>query len=267
MPTRPTLVLVIGATGSIGRLVVAEARKQGYATRALVRAPERGRRLGPDVDLVVGDVTRPETLVAAVEGVDAVIFTHGSDGGGKVGSETVDYGAVRNVLEALRGQRVRIAMMTAIGVTNRRGPYNASTESHDWKRRAERLVRASGNDYTIVRPGWFDYNAADEHKLVFLQGDTRQAGNSGDGVIARQQIAEVLVSSLASDAANRTSFELVAERGPAQADLEPVFAALDADEADNQNLDGVRDVNNQPLDAEPARVLTDLENVRKSARA
>ena len=53
--------------------------------------------------MVVGDVTRPETLLAAVEGVDAIVFTHGSDGGGKVGAETIDYGGVRNVLAALTG--------------------------------------------------------------------------------------------------------------------------------------------------------------------
>jgi len=53
----------------------------------------------------------------------------------------------------------------------RTGSYNRSTESHDWKRRAERLVRPSGLPYTIVRPGWFDYNKADEHQLVFLQGE------------------------------------------------------------------------------------------------
>jgi uncharacterized protein YbjT (DUF2867 family) len=101
-------------------------------------------------------LTEPDNLGAAVKDVAGIVFTHGSDGGGKVGSEAVDYGGVRNVLTALVSQRPHIALMTAIGVTNRTGSYNRSTESHDWKRRAERLVRASGCPYTIVRPGWFD---------------------------------------------------------------------------------------------------------------
>ena len=101
----------------------------------------------------------------------------------------------------------RIALMTSIGVTNRDGSYNRSTEAHDWKRRSERLARASGLPYTIVRPGWFDYNGPNEHQLVLLQGDTRQAGNSSGGVIARRQIAEVLVHSLNSDQAERKTFE------------------------------------------------------------
>jgi uncharacterized protein YbjT (DUF2867 family) len=110
------------------------------------------------VEVVKGDLTRPDTLKAAVDGVDAIVFTHGSDGGGKAGAESVDYGGVRNVLAALGGRPVRIALMTAIGVTNREGDYNRRTEAHDWKRRGERLVRASGLPYTIVRPGWFDDN-------------------------------------------------------------------------------------------------------------
>jgi uncharacterized protein YbjT (DUF2867 family) len=256
--TRMT-VLVVGATGSIGRLVVAQALRQGHAVRALVRDPARARGLPQEAQAVVGDLTRAETLATAVEGIDAVVFTHGSNGGGKAGAEQVDYGAVRNVLRALAGRRVRIALMTAIGVTNREGAYNCSTRIHDWKRRGERLVRASGLPYTIVRPGWFDYNAPDQHRLVFLQGDTRRAGDPSDGVIARQQIAEVLVHSLSSDEARAKTFELVAERGPAQKNLEPLFAALEADAAGD--VDAVRDAGNMPLGAEPDTVREDLERL------
>lgn len=259
MSKQSMTLLVVGATGSIGSLVVEEALRQGYSVRALVRSPEKARRLPAKVEAVIGDLTRPETLGVAVKGIDAMVFTHGSDGAGKVGSETVDYGGVRNVLAALGSHKPRIALMTAIGVTNRSGSYNRSTEAHDWKRRAERLVRASGCPYTIVRPGWFDYNKADEHKLVFLQGDTRQAGNSSDGVIARRQIAEVLVSSLSSDESLRKTFELVATKGPAQKNLDDLFASLDADPANG--IDGVRDTPNQPLEDEPQRVRDDLHTL------
>ncbi|HUN70407.1 MAG TPA: NAD(P)H-binding protein, partial [Burkholderiales bacterium] len=120
MSARGMTVLCVGATGSIGRLVVAEAIRQGHKVRALVRNAAKGRSLAKGVELVVGDVTRPETLAAAVEGVDGIVFTHGSDST-KAGAEAVDYGAVRNVLRALGGRRVRIALMTAIGVTDREG--------------------------------------------------------------------------------------------------------------------------------------------------
>ena len=153
MTTLPLTVLVVGATGSIGCLVVEEAIRQGHAVRALVRDSAKERRLPAQAEIVVGDVTQPKTLSGVADGVDAVVFSLGSDGAGKAGAEAVDYGGVRNVLHALGSRPARIALMTSIGVTNRTGIYNRATETHDWKRRSERLVRASGLPYTIVRPG------------------------------------------------------------------------------------------------------------------
>ena len=253
-------VLVVGATGSIGRVVVAEAVRQGHTVRALVRNPAKARQLPSEAQVVLGDVTRPDTLSNAVDGVDAIVFTLGSDGAGKVGAERVDYGGVRNVLRALGPRKPRIALMTAIGVTNRTGAYNRATEAHDWKRRSERLVRASGLPYTIVRPGWFDYNGAAEHQLVLLQGDTRQAGDPSDGAVARRQIAEVLVRSLASNHALRKTFELIATTGPAQEDFDALFGPLDGDL--QGALDGVHDMANMPLEDEPQSVRDDLDAVR-----
>lgn len=232
--TAPRIVLVVGATGSIGRLVTEESVRNGYQTRALGRDESRIRALDPGAEIVVGDLTDAGSLSGAVDGIDAVVFTHGSHGEAGA-AERVDYGAVKNVLTALDGRRVRIALMTAIGVTVR-------SEAHDWKRRGERLVRASGNPYTIVRPGWFDYNDPDQLALTFLQGDTRRAGDPSDGAISRRQIAKVLVDSLSSDAATRRTFELIAQPGPAPVDLDPLFAALDPDDAGS--VDGVRDPDN-----------------------
>ncbi len=260
MSSPPMTVLVVGATGSIGRLVVEVAVAQGHRVRALVRDQGKARRLPAAVQIVVGDVTRPDTFTQALDGVDAIVFTLGSDGRGKTGAETVDYGGVRNVLAALPPKSARIALMTSIGVTNRTGDYNRSTEAHDWKRRSERLIRASGLPYTIVRPGWFDYNAPDQHHLVLLQGDRRQAGDPSDGAVARQQIAEVLVRSLTSEAALRKTFELIATKGPAQGDLDALFARLDPDAP--VALDGVGDMPNQPLEDEPRIVRADLDAIR-----
>jgi uncharacterized protein YbjT (DUF2867 family) len=257
-------VLAVGATGSIGRHVVEETLRQGHAVRALVRTSGKAQELPSEAQVVIGDVTRPETLAAAVEGIDAIVFTLGSDGAGKVGAERVDYGGVRNVLRALGPRKARVALMTSIGVTNRTGTYNRTTEAHDWKRRSERLVRASGLPYSIVRPGWFDYNGADEHQLVLLQGDTRQAGDPSDGAVARRQITEVLVRSLTANHALHKTFELIATTGPAPEDFDAMFALLEEDSAGS--LDGVHDMTNMPLQAEPQRVRDDLDAVRATNR-
>lgn len=164
-------ILLVGGTGSIGRLVAERALADGHRVRVLTRRPEA---VTSGADAVVGDLTDPSTVDAAVDGIDAVVFTHGAPYGSSL-LQDVDYGGVRNVLEAIGAHTVRIALMTAIGVTNRAGGF------HDWKRRSERLVRASGHPYTIVRPSWFDMNDTDQHRLRFLQGDRRWAGSPADG--------------------------------------------------------------------------------------
>jgi uncharacterized protein YbjT (DUF2867 family) len=249
-------VLVVGATGSIGRHAVAESLRHGHRTRALIRDANRASSVPADAEIVVGDLTSAATLADAVTGVDGIVFTHGSDGSA-ADAEAVDYGAVRNVLEALDNRPARIALMTAIGVTKH-------TPGHDWKRRGERLVRASGLPYTIVRPGWFDYNEPDQERLVMLQGDRRWASDPSDGVVSRAQIAQVLVASLTSDAANHKTFELVAEHGPAQTDLDPLFETLQPDPTDA--LDAVLDRENMPLDQEPPAVIVDLESAKRMRR-
>lgn len=250
---RQLTVLAVGATGSIGTHVIEQTLAQGRKVRALVRSPGKlGQR--PGLEVIVADLTQPKSLRAAVSGVDAIVFTHGTYGGAR-DAEAVDYGGVRNVLAAMDGSEARLALMTAVGVTDRKA-------AHDWKRRAERLVRTSGQPYTIVRPGWFDYNDPNQLHLKFRQGDKQQSGTPRDGVVARRQIAKVLVSSLTSQVALRKTFELVAETGSEQVDLDPLFAALDVD-ATNA-VDGAHDLANMILEDEPPSVIRDLETLESS---
>ncbi|MFF2052943.1 SDR family oxidoreductase [Leifsonia sp. NPDC058194] len=252
MTTPPPTVLLVGATGSIGRLVAAEAVRRGFAVRALVRDPARARTLPGGVEVVVGDLTLPATVTDAVASVDAIVFTHGSTTR-EQDVRDIDYAGVANILDALGDRRVRIALMTAVGTTRPGVPYAA------WKRRGEALVRASGNDYTIVRPGWFDYNDAGQRRIVMLQGDLHQSGTPADGVIARDEIARVLVDSLSSPDAVRKTFELSAETGEEQRDLDPVFASLAAD-ADG-SLEGALDAPAPAADEEPERFREDLTRI------
>lgn len=245
-------VLIVGATGSIGRHVVTTSIGAGHRTRALARNPHRARDLHNAAEIVVGDLTDAASLQDAVADIDAVVFTHGDNSN----PEAVNYGAVRNVLRALDGRPVRIALMTTIGVT-------ALRDSSKWKRRGERLVRASGNEYTIVRPGWFDYNDNDQLQIAPRQGDTHHTGTPADGVIARRQIARVLVESLTNTEAVGRTFELVADHGQEQDDLTPVFAALQSDTPGS--LDGFLDQDNLPLGEEPTPVLHELQRLGRQS--
>ena len=249
-------ILIAGATGSIGLHVVNTAIKMGHQPVALVRNKRKVKSLPRGTDVFYGDVSLPETLSDLPKDIDAIIFTLGSDGQGRIGARAIDYGGVRNILRIFRDTPVRIGLMTTIGVTERLSTWNQRTEVHDWKRRAERLVRASGHHYTIVRPGWFDYNNDDEHRIVMLQGDRRHTGTPEDGVISREQIAQVLVSALTHDEAKNKTFELVAERGEAQQYLSPLFADLQTD--DPQKNDGVLDIDNMPPREEPECIINEL---------
>lgn len=245
-----TDVLMVGATGSIGRLAVEAAQRHGLRPRALVRDTRRGERLLPGVELVQGDLEDPASLQSAVGGVDAIVLTHGS------GSDTrqdarahVDYGGVRNVLEALDGAQPRVALMTSIYATRSDVPG-----AIPWKRRSERLLRASGLPYTIVRPGWFDLAGATQRRLVLEQGGT------ADGGIARDQIAETLIRSLLTNTALGKTFELIATEGEEPSDWAELFGALKSDEPDS--VDGVLDPSDLPVEAEPQAVRADLDGIR-----
>jgi uncharacterized protein YbjT (DUF2867 family) len=106
-------VLVVGSTGSIGHLVVEEAVRQGYIVRALVRTPSKARKFPAPVEVISGDVTRPETLTAAVDAVDAIVFTLGSDGKGKAGAEAIGGRPAIQAMASLLGARSRKCSFTA----------------------------------------------------------------------------------------------------------------------------------------------------------
>jgi uncharacterized protein YbjT (DUF2867 family) len=138
--------------------------------------------------------------------------------------------------------------MTSINVTR---PDNGGYQGLlDWKRRSERLLRASKLPYTIVRPGWFQPRR-DGDGLLLRQGDT------GSGSVSREQTADVLVRSLVSDAAVGKTFELFAVEGSTPADWDTLFATTDPDTPGS--LDAVHDRATLPLDREPRLVTGDIE--------
>uniref|UniRef100_A0A6N2N6H7 NAD(P)-binding domain-containing protein n=1 Tax=Salix viminalis TaxID=40686 RepID=A0A6N2N6H7_SALVM len=58
------IVLVVGATGGVGRRVVDVLLKKGLPVRVLARNEEKARKmLGPDIDLIIGDITKESTLL------------------------------------------------------------------------------------------------------------------------------------------------------------------------------------------------------------
>ena len=75
-PPRPRL-LVLGATGGTGRLIVAEALARGFEVRALVRSPAKASGL-EGAELFIGDARDQAALRKALEGADAVVSALGT---------------------------------------------------------------------------------------------------------------------------------------------------------------------------------------------
>lgn len=145
------MILVTGGTGFVGQEVVRKLLGLGYGVRLLVRHPQPATPFTshPRVEIVRGDVLKPETLPAAMTGVRAVIHLIGIIAETRrVTFEQAHVEATRHVLTAARQAGVtRWIQMSALGTRQ-----EARSRYHQTKWEAEELVRQSGLDWTIFRP-------------------------------------------------------------------------------------------------------------------
>jgi uncharacterized protein YbjT (DUF2867 family) len=147
------MILVTGATGFVGGHVVQALRADGQDVRALVRDRRRGERVAATgAELAVGDVTRPETLGAAVAGCDAVIHLVAIRQGRPEEFERVMISGTRSLLDAAREAGVkRFVYMSALGTTEETRdlvPYYGAKWAN------EQAVQASGIPHVIFRPSF-----------------------------------------------------------------------------------------------------------------
>ncbi|WP_171168718.1 NAD(P)H-binding protein [Streptomyces sp. I05A-00742] len=143
------MILVTGATGTVGSRVLAGLLDAGVKARALTRDPARAA-LPAGAEAVAGDLARPETLGPALEGVEKVFLM-------ALGHHKAVYDA--HLVEAARAHGVRhVVQLSTLGVAEavHEGEDN---ELARWHREAEDVLTASGLDWTILRPGEFMSNA------------------------------------------------------------------------------------------------------------
>jgi uncharacterized protein YbjT (DUF2867 family) len=149
-PAKPVTgrIFITGATGFVGGHLLDALGDRPI--RLLVRNPRRARKLiKPNVELVEGDVTKPETLRGAMEGAEAVIHLVAiiAEEGGATFDSVIRQGTVNTVAEAKRAGIDRFLHMSALGTRNdpRYGYFEAK-----WQ--AEQAVARSGIPWTIFRP-------------------------------------------------------------------------------------------------------------------
>ncbi len=155
-------ILVIGATGGTGRELVRQALKRGHPVTALVRNPARMRESHANLTVIKGNVMDPASLAPAMQGQDAVVCALGHKRW--LGPSNILSQGTQNIVDAMKAAGVRrLVVETALGVggsTGRLGlyytlfviPFILPFYWYD-KGRQERVVRESGLDWIIVRPG------------------------------------------------------------------------------------------------------------------
>jgi len=213
-------VLVVGGTRGTGRLIVDLLLQDCYRVRVLARNPGQAtQRLPSAVEVIPGDVTRPETLPAAVKGVTHVVFTAGVATGPARERLIVatEYEGVLNTLAAARkaGFSGRFLYMTSMGVT--RASFSATVlnfvkgNTLRWRRRAEDEIRKSGVDFTIIRAG-FLLNRPGGRRAIELSQEAHPLAPRYK--IARADVAETFLETLKRPNTSKTTFEVAWGRGP-----------------------------------------------------
>ncbi|MFE5795193.1 NAD(P)H-binding protein [Streptomyces sp. NPDC056503] len=183
--TQPT-ILVTGATGKVGGAVVARLHAAGVPVRALVR----GEADFPDgVRAVRGDLGDPASLGPALEGVDAVFLVWpflSADG-------------APEVIEAIGKHARRVVYLSSAGVgSQEEGPGEAITLFHT---ELERLVEASGLEWTALRPTGFAGNTLGWAEQIRATGAVRAPlAGLARPLIHEADTAAVAVRALTTDA-------------------------------------------------------------------
>lgn len=176
-------IVVTGATGHLGRLVVTHLLADGVPADGIVAAGRRTETLADlaerGVRVATLDYGQPETTAAALEGAETVLLVSGSEVGQRVDQH-------RAVIEAAKAAGVRRLVYTSAPKADT-SPLVLAPEH----KATEEILRASGLTFTILRNGWYTENyvgdvqrAAETGEIVGAYGDGRVASAPRDDFAA-----------------------------------------------------------------------------------
>lgn len=190
-------ILVLGATGGTGRLVVRDAIASGHHVTALVRSPDTAGDLG-GATIVQGDARDERALRSALEGQDVVVSALGTPAS-PFREVTLLSTSTRALTAAMRAEGVaRLLAITGIGAGDSAGhggflfdrvifPLLLRHVYAD-KNRQERIIRESSLDWVLVRPAILN-NKPGRGKVRALEDLSAFHG----GGIAREDVARFIV--------------------------------------------------------------------------
>jgi uncharacterized protein YbjT (DUF2867 family) len=197
-------ILLGGATGANGNHVLRQLHDLGLDVRGMTRNVDRAiKKFGSQYTWIKADVTDPDSLTAAVEGVDIVISAVASMMPfGSNTSEKVDYEGTLNVATAAKAAgatRFVIITSSSSGVKD----HFLNTIGGNvliWKGKAEQVLVDSGLEYVVVGPAAIDDSPGAQQMISLIPRSEYRAGM----VIGWEDLASVVIAAAGRpDAANR----------------------------------------------------------------
>lgn len=245
-------VLVTGAGGRTGQIAYKKLKERSdqYSSRGLVRTPESKEKIGGEDDVYVGDIRDSESIVSAIQGIDAlVILTSAvpkmkpgfdpSKGGrpefyyeDEAYPEQVDWIGQKNQIDAAKAAGVKhIVLVGSMGGTNPNHPLNSLGNGNIliWKRKAEQYLADSGIPYTIIRAGGLQDKEGGLREL--LVGKDDELLGTDTKLIPRADVAEVCIQSLKFEEAKFKAFDIASKpegSGTPTTDFKALFAQVTA---------------------------------------
>jgi uncharacterized protein YbjT (DUF2867 family) len=196
-------VLVLGANGGTGHLIVSQALARGHQVTALVRSAEKGRALA-GAKLIIGDARDEAVLRQALKGQDAVISALGTPAS-PFSEVTLLSTATAALINAMKAEQVpRLVCITGMGAGDSAGHGGFLFETLIYplllrkvyidKNRQEDLVKASGLAWTLVRPSVLNNAAGKGHVRALTE-----LGQFNGGSIAREDVAAFVLDQLGTN--------------------------------------------------------------------
>jgi uncharacterized protein YbjT (DUF2867 family) len=204
-------VLVLGATGTLGRQIVRHALDRGYQVSCLVRNLRKAAFLKEwGAELVPGDLCEPSTLVPALQGIEAVIDAASARATDSLSIKQVDWQGKVNLIQAVKQAGIRRYIFFSI--------LNAENYPNvplmDIKHCTEKFLKESGLTYTILRPCGFMQGLINQYAVPIL--DNQAVWITGESTpiayMDTQDIAKFAVRTLEVPATENQTFPVVGSR-------------------------------------------------------
>ena len=176
------MIVVTGATGTVGSEVVRQLNAAGQKVRALVRDPAKAEKIkGANVELAKGDLTKPETVRAALQGADKLFLLYTGEDLQPVEAKVVE--------EAKKAGVKHVVYLSVIGAEME--PGIALGRGH---RDTEKAIEKAGIPYTFLRPSGFMSNMFNNLDSIKAQG--KFYGPWGDGKMGLIHPADIAASAV-----------------------------------------------------------------------